>query len=539
MPPPYHVSVPHTDGTPRAITIGAGEVMFVLGANGTGKSSLLHHIYTPHSLSAQRIAAHRQTWFASATVDLTASARKNTGQNISGYDVNPQSRYKDDYSAQRSMITIFDLIDAENVRAREIARAVDSQNIEAAQALSKHDAPIKIINELLRLSNIPIEVMLREHEQVLASKNGSPPYSIAELSDGERNALLIAANVLTAPTGTLLIVDEPERHLHRSIISPLLTTLFARRADCAFIVSTHDLLLPLDNPEARTALIRSCIYNGPRVQAWEIDFVPAEGTLDEGLKKDILGSRRRIVFVEGNEKSLDQPLYSLVFPAVSVVPKANCREVMHAVHGIRDSGSLHWLHAWGIIDRDQRSSEEVEELAAKGIRALPFYSVESIYYHPELVRRIAERQCVVSGADPTAIATTALDAALKSILPHRERLTAKVAERTIREKVFQSIPGPVEIGKRLPVNISIDIDGARTVEEALFDRMLEEADIAGLIARYPIRETPAITAIATRLDFTHRSKYEAAVRKLLMDDVDALKFVRLLFGGLHAEIEAV
>ena len=43
-------------------------------------------------------------------------------------------------------------------------------------------------------------------------------YGAAELSDGERNALLISAEILTAKDGTLLIIDEPERHLHRSII---------------------------------------------------------------------------------------------------------------------------------------------------------------------------------------------------------------------------------------------------------------------------------------------------------------------------------
>ncbi|WP_442947933.1 AAA family ATPase [Nostoc sp.] len=55
-----------------------------------------------------------------------------------------------------------------------------------------------------------------ESAQVVASKCGGTPYSIAELSDGERNALLIAANVLTVKNGTLVLIDEPERHLHRS-----------------------------------------------------------------------------------------------------------------------------------------------------------------------------------------------------------------------------------------------------------------------------------------------------------------------------------
>ena len=64
---------------------------------------------------------------------------------------------------------------------------------------------------------------------------------------GERNAFLIVAEVFTAESGALIIIDEPERHLHRSITSPLLSALFQKRSDCAVLVSTHEPHLPLDN----------------------------------------------------------------------------------------------------------------------------------------------------------------------------------------------------------------------------------------------------------------------------------------------------
>ena len=138
-----------------------------------------------------------QTWFSSSSVTLSPEQKRQTETNIQNTDTATQARWKDDYSAQRANIAIYDLIDAENVRARGIAGAVDGGDIDAAKILSKKDAPIKLINELLRLSSIPIDITVRQNEQVLASKSGSDPYSVAELSDGERNALLIAANVLT------------------------------------------------------------------------------------------------------------------------------------------------------------------------------------------------------------------------------------------------------------------------------------------------------------------------------------------------------
>ena len=158
----------------------------------------------------------------------------------------------------RTSLAIYDLIDAENVDAREIAQAVRNGDHARAEKLALNAAPIAQINELLTLSNIPIEITVQAGDQLMASKRGGTPYPAAHLSDGERNALLIGAEVLTAKSGTLLVIDEPERHLHRSIISPLLSRLFHHRRDCAFVIATHGLMLPVDNPESRVLLVRSC-----------------------------------------------------------------------------------------------------------------------------------------------------------------------------------------------------------------------------------------------------------------------------------------
>jgi hypothetical protein len=55
-----------------------------------------------------------------------------------------------------------------------------------------------------------------------------------------------------------------------------------------------------------------------------------------------------MIFVEGTAQSLDAPLYSLLFPQVSVVPKDGCRDVEHAVRGLRGAGDIHWVSAWGM-----------------------------------------------------------------------------------------------------------------------------------------------------------------------------------------------
>ena len=59
--------------------------------------------------------------------------------------------------------------------------------------------------------------------------------------------------------------------------------------------------------------------------------------LPDDLRQAILGSRRRILFVEGEHKSLDWPIYGVLFEEVSVVPKGGCGEVIKAVNGLRGS----------------------------------------------------------------------------------------------------------------------------------------------------------------------------------------------------------
>lgn len=536
---PFNLIIPRSAGEALNLTVNVGETLFLLGANGTGKSSLMQLLYSPHHANARRISAHRQSWFPSNVMSLSPQQKRDIENSIRGGDASLESRWKDDYSAYRANIAIYDLIDAENVRARSIAGAVDDNNIDLAKTFSKQDAPIKIINELLRLSNIPIDISVRESEQVVASKCGGIPYSIAELSDGERNALLIAANVLTAKSGTLVLIDEPERHLHRSIISPLLTLLFSKRDDCAFIVSTHDVMLPLDNPSARTLLIRGCTYAGSSVSGWDADLLPPETEIDDDLKKDILGGRRKLLFIEGTERSLDKPLYSLVFPSVSVVAKSSCRDVENVVSSIRDSGDLHWLHAFGIIDNDRRTETDINRLKGKGIYALSVFSVESIYYHPYVQGLVAQRHAAVTGDDASTRIANAKTAAIEAIEAHVQRLSERAVERTLREEVFRHLPRREEIAAGTPININIDVANAVTAEHKRLKDALSAGNLAEIISQYPIRETPALDKIAKELGFQKREQYEGAVRKLLMDDNEALIFVKSLFGTLVSDIEAV
>ena len=254
----FQFNIPSASADPIVFSLRVGDVLYLLGANGTGKSSLVSLLFGMHQNNAKRISAHRQTWFESNTLDMTPRNRHELESNFRSQDAQPHARYREWNAGGRANVAIYDLIDADTMQERKIASLVRADNIKAAQMEAQSPSPIQVINELMRLSNLPIEISVEEGQKIVARKNGGSGYSVAELSDGERNAFLIAADVLTAKPGTLILIDEPERHLHRSIISPLLRLLFDRRSDCTFIVSTHELMLPLDTPKASTLLVRSC-----------------------------------------------------------------------------------------------------------------------------------------------------------------------------------------------------------------------------------------------------------------------------------------
>lgn len=539
MPDCFKLEIPMTGGNVER-TLKTGEILFVLGANGSGKSGLISKLFNDYSQDAKRISAHRQTWFVSNTPGLTPHRRENLENSIRSQDKKAFSRWREDYAAERAEAAIYDLIDADTMLAREIVDLLRDKKSDEAQEKVNSPSPIQSLNELLQLSNLPVKISIEKGRRIMASRNGSDPYSVAELSDGERNAFLIAAEVLTAGEGTLLLIDEPERHLHRSIIAPLLSLLFEKRKkECTFVVSTHEVMLPVDNPTAHTLLLRSCEYEDPQTKSWTGDFLSPEALIDDELKRDILGARQKIIFVEGTAaSSLDGPLYSLLFPQVSVISKDNCRAVEQTVRSLGEAEEMHWLRAWGIVDNDRRSQKDIERLRNLSVFALPYYSVESIYYHPEMIRRVVERKSNLTGEEPTALFKNVVDGALQKIKERRDHLVLKVVEKLARQDVFAQLPTKENIQDNCPVNIQVDVAELRTTEEKKFDALVQARNLEELLRRYPVRESGALGEIKQRIGLEGK-KYASAVQKLLQEDGGALEYFRGLFGELLKEINSV
>ena len=77
------LTIPTISEDPLTVPIEVGEQLYVVGANGTGKSALFQHwvgIIGSHPI--KRVAAHRQNWFESGDIGFTARSRRQFESNV-------------------------------------------------------------------------------------------------------------------------------------------------------------------------------------------------------------------------------------------------------------------------------------------------------------------------------------------------------------------------------------------------------------------------------------------------------------------------
>lgn len=507
-------SIPQPAGRSLAVELEAGKQIFVVGPNGSGKSALLQHLAASSGDGKiRRIFAHRQTWLRSGSLTLTPEGRRQFERNRRGYETAQDSLWRDRTGAETHAAVLFDLVAAENKRARSIAEYVENNKIKCARKAANAPSPFTRLNDLLALGTLRVSLHNPDDVEIVARKGTGSTFGIERMSDGERNAVIMAATVLTVDPATTLLIDEPERHLHRAIIAPFLSALFEQRRDCAFVVSTHELFLPVENPGARVLMTRSCTWAGDNPQAWDLEMLAHPAELPEELRLAVLGARSRVLFVEGSSTSLDLPLYDTLFPELSVSPCGNCVEVERAVRGLRATKDRHHVEAYGIVDRDDLDDAAVDKLAGAGIFALAVRSVESLYYCSDAMQAVARHQADSMGLDAENLAKSAKRDALAALAPEEviQRMAARRCEHRMRDTVLGQLPDWKTIRSAIGPTIDLHVPSAYADEVAQFRRLLAGDDFDALVARYPLRETGAFGAITKALKCASLRDYEQMV----------------------------
>ena len=546
--------VPRISDEPIELSVNNGDQLFMVGPNGSGKSALIQKFVSeyPHE-NIKRITAHRQTWLSSGSTEFTPARRIEFTEHFLNYNKYYTARYLDEMGSNEQNAILFDLDNKYNSINESIANEVRKQNTKkATKTALESPSPFDQINELLDRSRLNVRFERAEDRSIIAKHSQGQSFDIPKMSDGERSAMIIAAHVITAEKGTIFLIDEPEKHLHRSISQPFLSALFDLRKDCAFIISTHDIDLAITYPEAQVLMLRSCKWSGDQCVAWDAKVIkpnsqlPDEARLTEELKREILGSRERILFVEGDSNSLDLQLYEALFPNLSVIPKENCENVIDAVHGLRKSQEMHDVEAFGLIDGDNRRKEQIDSLAESGIFALEAYSVEALYYYSEVIAAVARRHAESWGVDdPNKVIGSFEEKAIEVLKDPKkspklaERMAARRCERQVQALFRSQIPKWRSIMDNPTQSIYVSINPHPYPKELKhFNTLVDNGELDNLIARYPLRDSQAFETIVKTIGCPNQELYQQLVVKLVREDEDVAKCIKKRIGQLSEVLDS-
>jgi ABC-type branched-subunit amino acid transport system ATPase component len=383
----FILNIPIENGI-KKIEIDTGSSVIFVGANGSGKTRLSTEIEKNLQSKAHRISAHRALNLNPNVPKISESSALfglRTGYANLGSGVQYRSSNRWGGKEAISLLNDFDflvqaLFAEQSNKSLETHKKVRIGDNSPAEP-TKFEILIEVWERLL-----PHRKLHTTGDDIMASvAETDRKYSASEMSDGERAVFYMLGQTLMAEENSLIIFDEPELHVHPSIMSRLWDEVEALRSDCAFVFITHDLEFA-SSRIANKYVLKS--YD-PK-PSWVIEEVPSDSGFDEELTTLILGSRKPILFVEGAGSSLDIAIYRSCFKNWTIIPKGSCEEVIHSVVTMRRNANLTRVTCSGIVDADDYSDMEKAYLADLGIATLPVSEIENIILIPEVCVTIAE-----------------------------------------------------------------------------------------------------------------------------------------------------
>lgn len=446
-----------------------GKPVVILGANGSGKTRLGVEIerlndvgfggsHGSNSLHVQRVSAQKSLSIAEETQILGYEASERSaflGGNsehanklVYRYNNNPATHLLDDYNKVLSYFFSKHIRQMEKQRDRDLKAISEGKQrpeptqtcVEQAQAVWNSLLP----DRRLDLSGNEVHAL------------GRTRYHGKEMSDGERVILYMILQAMVIKPNTVLIVDEPELHIHKAILNKLWDELERIRKDCVFIYITHDLDFAVSRNTDRIIWVKRFDGNA----SWEYEFISADdfSQLPEDLLYELIGTRKRVVFVEGTRDSLDYHLYQEIYKDknIHVIPCGGCHEVINIVKAKNGYSKLSSIDAIGIVDRDYRTENEIQSLKLQGVYALGVAEVENLFVVPELLDIMSERM----GCDDST--SEKAQNLLRSI--YEGKRESQISEAFTREVTFQMSITHFETNMLNATEIKKKIDERFTLE---------------------------------------------------------------------------
>lgn len=495
----------------------------IIGANGSGKSRLGKHIEdnTPEG-NSYRISAQRALTIPDfvplksfeeasglllyGTTDQFYLNKKNKGNKwgFEGYE----NKLIDDFDNLLS--SVFALKNKENDKFVQACKENERLGIPYP------NAPITIIDRIIEIwtSIMPHREIVLEDAKVRAKYNGVE-YHGKDLSDGERVALYLLAQSLCVPDGYVIIIDEPEIHLHKSVMIKLWDKIEEYCPNKTFVYITHDLDFASSRKSAEKIWVKG--FDGIN---WDIHLLPEIGNVPESLVIEILGNRKNVLFVEGEKGSYDFELYKYIYPDFYVVPCGSCSAVIQNTKAFRRMKDLHKLNICGIIDHDYRTDREVESYLDDGIYVLDIAEIENLFCIEGVVRIIAEHLAYHDVEDKIRVVK---DFVFEAFQREYENQLCSICEREIQHKLKNykktNLNTQLDLEEQLVSLVrNINIDELYSNTKNRLDEIIGNKDYNSLLCIFNRKNIHKRISKKLGLTDTEEDNYAKLVLRLLSTD---------------------
>lgn len=477
------LKLPDLDGNPTFVE--GKDSLVLIGANGSGKTRMSILIegdnqnYNFHRISAQKSLAMPKSTNSS---DFESSQEnflygrsnndnkdwlKNEGKRLSRWGGNPETHLLNDFPALMQLLftEAFQQLISENNK-HFIGQS--SKYVDTKLNKIKRIWESVIINKVLNITAGKIEV----------SNKNSPneTFNGSDMSDGEREVFYFIGESLCVPKNRVIIIDEPENHLHKAILIRLWNAIEAARPDCMFIYITHDLDFAVSRNNSQIVWVKDM----PKKDVWDYELLSQEDFPLDELSLEIRGSRQDVLLIEGTTDSIDKRLYSLIFKEYNVISVESCDRVISFTKAFNQLNKMHYCKVIGIVDRDRRSDEEIDKLNPSGIFCPEVAEVENLFLLPEVIEVVAsdlhrndqEIKDLLERVNQKTLEFLSKEIETQALL-----FTKKAVQRKVNEVMNQKINKLNEYKSAVEsIPQSVDIDSTYTKVYSELSKIIEEQD---------------------------------------------------------------
>lgn len=386
----YNLIIPKRDGTASQEILQITGNLVLVGANGAGKTRLgvMIEQFNQNQITVHRISAQKALNIPDyAQVKNLEQAEKDLIFGRSDQHANLQMKSGSRWGSKPATFLLNDYDKLLSLLfAKSAERDRNYTNDAKSSGIYKEvpKAPIDMIVELWN-SIMPHREIIFADGKVTAKRTGSPEYHGQEMSDGERVILYLIGQCLCLPDNCLIIIDEPELHLHKSLVNKLWDRIERLTQNKILIFITHDLDFASSRIEATKLWIKE--YNGNNQWIW--DNIPHDEQIPEVLMLEIIGNRKNIIFCESESGKLDMTVYQLIYPDFHIIPRGGGSKVIEATKAFRANSSLHHLKAFGLIDSDYKELEEIESLRNHDIHTISVAEIENLFCIEPILRVVS------------------------------------------------------------------------------------------------------------------------------------------------------